>query len=138
MKKTLLVVLSLLQTAVFADNLQVMVASKHFPATDIEVNEFNPGLIYEKEMVGGFSAIAGGYYNSIENLTVVTGIEYQYKQVGVQVGIGTGYHELTGKHFQPMGTVFAEFPITDKVSARASIIPHKYGVAGFGFVVDLD
>lgn len=121
-----------------ADELQIILGSKHYKSYDYDVNEINPGLVYSKTLNDSFSVIAGGYKNSYRKLTALVGVEYQYKYVGAQIGLGSGYKQLTGQTVSLIGSLFAQIPINDSFSARLSAIPHKDGALGLSFVVGLD
>ena len=136
------IIVLLTSTDVFGDSLQIPLFSDH--RADANLNEINPGLIYEYDLtdidteigVINISAVGGGYKNSYKKLTAIVGGEVQYKFVGVQAGIATGYKQRTGQNLSPMLSLFAEAPVTDSFSVRGSYIPSKHGVFVFSIVVD--
>lgn len=125
-------------SSVQADELQITLGSKHYQSYDYDLNEINPGLIYSKSLNDSFSVIAGGYKNSYSKITALVGLEYQYKYIGGQIGLGSGYEQLTGQEVSLIGTLFVQVPINDSFSARLSAIPHKDGALGLSFVINLD
>lgn len=115
-----------------ADSLQVPLVSHHIGLDD--VNEVNPGLFYEKDIIDHFSVVGGVFKNSYSKAAAVLGIELQYEYVGMQAGFATGYEALYGNTLQFTGGVFAEVPIMRDVRARVLYVPHKDGVLGFSLV----
>ena len=126
-----------------ADSIQITIGSKHFNKNPYKTyQEINPGLFYEHNLNKRWSLIAGGYRNTLNAGTVAIGAEYKVPvtknfSVGAQLGIGTGYKEITGKAINPIGSIIAQYRESDNASIRLSVIPANEGAIGFGFVFDL-
>lgn len=109
-----------------ADTVQIHLASKHLTGKNFDFNEFNPGLSVTKDM--SFSDdgywLAGAYYNSIENLTVLGGAGWGLPlgpmEVGLEFGVATGYEYTITPIVSPtIRTGYAKFnliPIMSQTS----------------------
>ena len=128
------IIVLLTSTSAFGDSLQIPLFSDHY-STD-EMNELNPGLIFEIDHNENVSFLAGGYKNSYDKLSLIAGVEVQYKYIGAQIGLATGYKEMTGMAISPIGTVFGQYQVVENFGIRLSAIPHKHGAIGLSFVVD--
>ena len=126
-----------------ADSLQITIGSKHFNKDPNKTyQEVNPGVFYERGINKNWSLIAGAYRNTLNAGTVAIGAEYKIcitnnMSIGAQAGIGTGYKEITGKAINPIGSIIAQYRVSDNASIRLSVIPVNEGAIGFGFVFDL-
>ena len=126
-----------------ADSLQITIGSKHFNKDPNKTyQEVNPGIFYERVINNNWSLVVGSYRNTLNSGTVAIGAEYKIGitnnlSIGAQAGIGTGYKEITGKAINPIGSLIAQYRVSDKASIRLSVIPANEGAIGFGFVFDL-
>lgn len=98
-----------------ADEIQIMTTSRHFNKDPNKwYNETNPGVLYAHNVTDNWKAIGGGYRNTYKEITWTVGGEYQSDKwngisVGGQLGLGTGYKQLTGKDLSVVGSLFGQY-----------------------------
>jgi hypothetical protein len=125
-----------------SDELQISIGSRHYNKDeDLTYNETNPGLFYAHSISDHWSIVGGAYRNTYEETSFIIGGEVRSSEwrglsVGGQLGIATGYDELTDQTISPMGTLFGQYQLTDCVSLRLSVIPNNEGAAGLSVVIE--
>lgn len=127
-----------------ADELQIVLGSHHFNKDKQKTyNESNFGLIYTKSLgESGFSLIGGVYRNTYDRNTVLAGGEYAVKlneriSAGAQMGLGTGYEEISGSPVTPIGSFFGQIKLFNDSGIRITFIPQKSLAVGLSVVVEI-
>ncbi len=98
--------------------------SRHFQR-DLGLNEFNPGIGYEKDLDTDLSWSAGVFKNSLRRAAFYGTVNYALWQpvegwrIGGTAGLSTGYHHAA---IVPLVMPFVEWRVS-KVGVQAYIIP---------------
>ncbi|MDB5813549.1 MAG: hypothetical protein JWN23_666 [Rhodocyclales bacterium] len=98
--------------------------SRHFER-DLGLNEFNPGIGYEKDLNDDLSWSAGVFKNSLRRAAFYGTVDYaiwhpaEGWRLGGTVGLSTGYHHAA---IVPLVMPFLEWRVS-KVGVQAYVIP---------------
>ncbi len=127
----------------WGDEIHVLTVSHHWNKFDDRTyNEFNPGVFYANDIIGGLKGIGGVYKNTFSKMSWTLGAEYESKgqggfSVGGQIGLANGYEEMTGMKISVTGTLFLQKMIVDGFGIRVAFIPHDEGAVGLLLVKDI-
>ncbi|MDB5799272.1 MAG: hypothetical protein JWL63_211 [Rhodocyclales bacterium] len=98
--------------------------SRHFER-DLDLNEFNPGIGYEKDYSDNLSWSAGVFKNSLRRAAFYGTVNYAVWQpaeglrIGATAGLSTGYHHAA---IVPMAMPFVEWRVS-RFGVQAYVIP---------------
>lgn len=101
-------------TAARAGTIGIHLASMHFPERDF--NNFNPGVYYR----GDAGWTAGGYRNSLRDVSVYAGYTWERGVFGLTAGAVSGY---AGKKVQPLLVPSVSVLTVRGATARVAFIP---------------
>lgn len=118
MRRYFPLVLGLLATPAFADDLILHTGSYH--GSHSTLNTTNPGLGYATD--GGW--VVGVYYNSYEKISLYGAKDFAVNRyAGAFVGVATGYEQISGQPLGFVGGLRLSIPLGDKWKANVLYAP---------------